>query len=291
MSATVPLISVLIPTYKPNPAFLREAIDSILAQTEPDFELLLLDDSPSDPAVREVVESYTDPRIRFIDDGVNRGISGARNRLLEEARGEFVAIMDHDDVSFPERFRKQVDYLRAHPEVGVVGCLMERSNDGKFFNYPEKNGDIRLAFMYDCAVPHTGTMLRRCLLTKYGVKYDPIYSPAEDYALFSSLLPYTSFYNIPEPLVRYRLYPENTSKTQRQRMWRSAALARAKAQTADPLARRQYRAIATQVTRVKLFGCLTILGIVTDLHITRVKLFNLIPILTIKRKRRIRGIY
>ena len=146
MSAAAPLISVLIPTYKPNPAFLREAIDSILAQTEPDFELLLFDDSPSDPVVREVVESYTDPRIRFIDDGVNRGISGARNRLLEEARGEFVAIMDHDDVSFPERFRKQVDYLRTHPEVGVVGCLMERSNDSKLFRYPEMNGDIRLAF-------------------------------------------------------------------------------------------------------------------------------------------------
>ena len=87
MSAAAPLISVLIPTFKPKPAFLREAIDSVLAQTEPDFELLLFDDSPSDPVVREVVESYMDPRIRFIDDGVNRGISGARNRLLEEARG------------------------------------------------------------------------------------------------------------------------------------------------------------------------------------------------------------
>ena len=85
-------------------------VDSVLAQTFTDFELLLLNDSPEDASLREMVALYDDPRIRFEENEKNLGISAARNRLIDMARGEYLAILDHDDIAFPDRLEKAVSY-------------------------------------------------------------------------------------------------------------------------------------------------------------------------------------
>ena len=118
----MPRVSVLLPVYNTRPEHLREAIDSILAQTFADFELLILNDCSTNTDVEEVVKSYTDPRIVYAVNERNLGISPSRNRLLDMAQGEYLAVMDHDDISLPERFEKQVAFLDAHPDVGIVGC-------------------------------------------------------------------------------------------------------------------------------------------------------------------------
>ena len=104
----MPRVSVLLPVYNTRPEHLREAIDSILAQTFADFELLILNDCSTNADVEEVVKSYTDPRIVYAVNERNLGISPSRNRLLDMAQGEYLAVMDHDDISLPERFEKQV---------------------------------------------------------------------------------------------------------------------------------------------------------------------------------------
>ena len=107
-------VSVLMPVYKTNEAYLREAIESILKQIFTDFEFLIVDDCPSD--TREaIVKSYNDSRIVYSINPQNFGIAGVRNKLIDMAQGEYLAIMDHDDVSLPERFQKQVEILDAHP--------------------------------------------------------------------------------------------------------------------------------------------------------------------------------
>ena len=128
-------VSVLMPVYRTNEEYLREAISSILAQTYSDFEFLILDDCPEDD--RElIVKSYKDRRIKYLRNETNMGISESRNKLVDMARGEYLAVMDHDDVSLPERLEKQVNYLDAHPDVGVVGCWTDV--------FPDKKGYIFL---------------------------------------------------------------------------------------------------------------------------------------------------
>ena len=115
-----PKVSVLVPVYRPREEYLRACIDSILSQTFRDFELLLLDDCPEDRTAEAVIKSYADGRIRYSRNPANLGISASRNLLIDMARGEYLAVMDHDDISLPERLEKETAYLDAHPEVGVV---------------------------------------------------------------------------------------------------------------------------------------------------------------------------
>ena len=113
-------VSVLTPIYRTDERYLREAIESVLGQTFADFEFLLLDDCPEDNR-EAVVRSYNDRRIVYLKNDRNLGIAASRNRLIDLAKGEYLAIFDHDDICRPERLAKQVSYLDANPECGVIG--------------------------------------------------------------------------------------------------------------------------------------------------------------------------
>ena len=112
-------VSVLVAVYKTDPAVLRDTIRSVLAQTYRDFELVLLDDCPEDP--REgVVREFGDERIVYSKNERNLGISETRNRLMEMARGEYFAVLDHDDICREDRLKREAAYLDSHPECGAV---------------------------------------------------------------------------------------------------------------------------------------------------------------------------
>ena len=100
-------VSVLMPVYKTPEKYLREAIESILAQTFTDFEFLILDDCPTDKTCEAIINSYSDSRIKYQKNPENLGISGTRNKLLSMAKGEYIAVMDHDDISMPDRFENR----------------------------------------------------------------------------------------------------------------------------------------------------------------------------------------
>ena len=116
----MPKISVLMPVYKTPEPFLREAVESILNQTAENFEFLILDDCPEDRAAEAVIASYDDARIKYFRNERNLGIAGSRNRLMEMATGDYLAVTDHDDVSLPQRLEKEASYLDAHRECGGV---------------------------------------------------------------------------------------------------------------------------------------------------------------------------
>lgn len=214
----MPRISVLMPVYNTRPEHLREAIGSILSQTFTEFEFLILNDCSTDPQVEEVVKSYDDPRIVYAVNGRNLGISGSRNRLLDMAKGEYLAVMDHDDFSFPERLEKEAAFLDEHPEVGIVGSLVENMADGEVKPRPADDVGIKKMLMIHCNLSHSSCMLRRSVLEEHHIRYEAQFSPAEDYALFARLMPVTQFAVIQEPLFRYRAWSGNTSNRQARNM-------------------------------------------------------------------------
>ena len=211
----MPKVSVLMPIYRTNPDYLKEAIESILSQTYADFELLILDDCPEDDR-ENIVKSFKDSRIKYFKNEKNLGITPSRNKLIELAQGEYLAVIDHDDIALPERLLKEAQILNKHNEIGVVGCWVERFPNQKIVKYPENNAEIERYLMQGCAISHTSSMIRKSVLDT--VRYEEEFSPSEDYALWARLLGKTKFYNIPEVLMKYRWYDENTSKSQADRM-------------------------------------------------------------------------
>ncbi|MBP5616162.1 MAG: glycosyltransferase, partial [Alphaproteobacteria bacterium] len=212
MSKQKPKVSVLMPVYQTPEMYLREAMESILAQTYTDFEFLILDDCPEE-SVEDIVKSYQDSRIRYFKNETNIGISSSRNKLIDLSRGEYLAVMDHDDVAMPKRFEKEVTFLDEHREVGVVGTWYKTFPDVKIKKKFVTNSQIEHQLMYGCAVLHPSSMIRKDVLIKNNIRYEAEYTPAEDYVLWCRLIGKTKFANIPEVLQLYRDYPNNTSKT------------------------------------------------------------------------------
>lgn len=275
-------VSVLTPLYNTDPVQLREMIDSVLAQTYKDFELLLLNDSPDNSELDEIISSYSDPRIRYIKNERNLGISKSRNILIKEAKGEYLAVCDHDDISLPHRLEKEVSFLDSHPDVGVVSGLCEVFGGGShsFKPHPEHSFDIKLHLMKDCYLAHPAAMIRKSVLIDNNISYDERYSPAEDYKLWADLFPVTEFYNIQENLIRYRSFESNTSITQKQKMEDSSLKIqldlrnRYPAYFSELLKRESFK-----VSSYKLFGLIPLVTVYSD----KICLFD-IPVITVKTK-------
>ena len=204
----MPRVSVVLPVYNTKEEYLRECIDSILNQTFTDFELLIQNDASTDERVERVVLSYADKRIKYQKNERNLGISGTRNVLLRRAEGQYVAVMDHDDVSMPTRFEKQTAFLDSHPEVGIVGTWYETFPAVKLKKKPTQSDEIKAALFYSCPILHPSAMMRKSI----GIVYDARYTPSEDLALYCGLVGKNEFANLAEVLFRYRGHESNASK-------------------------------------------------------------------------------
>lgn len=215
-----PKVSVLTPIYNTNPGHLREMIESILNQTFTDFEFLILNDSPDNKEIEKIVMDYAkhDKRVKYAKNKKNMGISLSRNRLLEMATGEYIAIFDHDDISFSTRLEQEVDILDANPEIGAVSGFLQFF-DCRHENYlhtcPEHDFEIKCAFTDNCHFPHTAAMIRKSVLLDNDIKYEQFFTPCEDYQLWNRLMDVTRFYCIQKALVKYRAFDGNTSHKQK----------------------------------------------------------------------------
>lgn len=248
----MPKVSVLVPIYKTNPEYLKEAIQSILDQTFTDFELLILDDCPEDTR-EEIVKSFHDKRIKYFKNEKNLGITPSRNKLIDLSKGEYLAVMDHDDVALPERFEEEVKVLDTHPEIGVVSSWVERfPNKKRIFKNPENNDKIEQYLMQWCVIAHTAAMIRKSLFK--NVRYEIEFSPCEDHRLWCQLIGKTKFYNIQKVLVKYRWHDNNTSKLQEQKMGTVTKALQLDARKAHPDIWEKVCKNAPHTVRMKLFG-------------------------------------
>ena len=250
----MPKVSVLMPIHNTDEAYLREAIESVLGQTYTDFEYIILNNSPANVALEDIVKSYKDDRIRLVRSEYEMGISKGRNKLMSLAKGEYFAVLDHDDVCLPMRLEEEVKVLDAHPEIGVVGCWVERFPATKIAEYPESNRDVERHLMTGCAVPHTAAMIRKSVLLDNNVQYEEEYSPSEDYCMWCRLLGKTQFYNIPKILMKYRWYEGNTSKSQADKMSATAKAIQTFVRAEHPDVWQDVCENAPHIVRMKLFG-------------------------------------
>ena len=204
-----------MPIYQTSSEYLREAIDSILAQSYKDYEFIILNDSPENPDLKSMVENYTDRRIRYYENSKNLGIAGSYNRLLELATCEYAAMMNHDDISHPDRIKLQVEFLDTHPEVGAVGTAFKKFGEINRFKTiinPEDDADIRSLFLFKVPLHHPTVMFRRQLLTENNIHYNTNYISLNDRQLFYDISKVAKLANLPQVLYKYRFHSRMASK-------------------------------------------------------------------------------
>ena len=210
-----PQVSVLMPVRNGLP-WLSEALESLAAQTLPDFELLVIEDGSTD-GTAELLASWRDDRMHVIATG-GVGIAKALNIGLEAASAPIVARQDADDLSTPERLQAQVQYLESHPGVQILATVADYVDAaGKPIvndwvrtireqQDPATTPDqIRALMPLTCCVTHGSVAARTAVLRAAG-GYRLSMAPAEDYDLWLRLLPQTSFAKLPDPLYRYRMH-------------------------------------------------------------------------------------
>ena len=212
-SKSFPCVSVLLPAYNCE-SFVAEAVQSILKQTFQDFELLIIDDGSTD-TTSSILRSFNDPRIRLLPNDRNLGLIATLNRGLILASGQYVARMDADDIAAPERLSKQVVYLDTHPDVHVVGTMVDLINEqGVIFGggprYPTKPEEIRRYLLRECCLIHPSTIFRKGTVTAVG-GYDASASHAEDYDLWLRLSDHHKIANLPDTLLSYRMHKKQVS--------------------------------------------------------------------------------
>ena len=286
----MPKISVLLPIYNTKEEHLRECINSILNQTEKDFELLVLNDSPDNLTLDSIVASFNDKRIKYLKNEKNMGITPSRNKLVDLAKGEYLAIIDHDDICVLDRFEKEASYLDAHPDVGVVSGQTETFG-GKhcISNNPIKDEDIRLGLMSRCVLWHPASMIRKSVLTENNIRYEEQFSPAEDLGLWCRLIPYTHFHNLEDIVLKYRDHPSNTTKVQNNK--RIAAVCRLTGivKTQNPALYEEFLLRATHVKHINLFGVIPFMRIVQKQEWTKYYLFGRILLWSKEENVKLRG--
>ncbi|HEV3259632.1 MAG TPA: glycosyltransferase [Gemmataceae bacterium] len=204
-----PLVSVVMTVLNPHPVYFRQAVQSILAQTLADFELLILDE-PSPRCTRALLADIHDPRIRYHFNPRRSSLVDEKNRGLATARAEFVAMQDADDIAELDRLQKQLDYLLAHPDIAVLGSQIAIMDaEGKplgFRAYPTDHDAIVRSMRRFNPLAHPSIMCRKNVLVEAG-GYRKYFT--EDYEFWSRLARQgVRFANHPDPLLRYRIHAD-----------------------------------------------------------------------------------
>lgn len=199
--------------------FLRPAIDSILSQTLPDFELIIINDGSTDQS-ESIFLSYRDSRIRLINNTENLGIVESLNKGIDSARGLFVARMDADDISSIDRFEKQYSFMQSYPETVACGsqayCINSEGAVVANINVAEDHDLLFVNLLFNNSFVHSSAFFRTEILRKY--KYSKEYQYAEDYHLFVRIAREHRVANLSDYLVFYRNHNENTTNTMNDKM-------------------------------------------------------------------------
>ncbi|MDO8495025.1 MAG: glycosyltransferase [bacterium] len=230
--SNAPKISVIMPVFHCG-RYLSLAIESILQQTFTDFELLVVTESDGDPEDFKTIASFADPRLRHLQHHEGHGIVPSLNTGIKAAQGQYIARMDGDDISLPNRFEKQVQFLEQHPDIGAVGTQAQKINEHgeklDLLALPTTHHLIAWTMAFKNPMAHPSVMIRKEVLQKETYTTEFL---SEDYWLWARLIKQIRFANLAESYLLYRFYPQSTtvrlsSETQqssfliRKRYWQS----------------------------------------------------------------------
>ena len=192
--------------------YLRPAIQSILEQTFSDFEFIIVNDGSTDESL-EIIRSFSDSRIRLIENEKNMGLIYSLNRGIDLASGEYIARMDSDDISLPNRLKKQVAFMDANYDVAVCGTWIKTIGDESGFvkKYFTDSEEIKASLLFNTSVAHPTVIIRTSILKKYNFQYEESHKHFEDYALWVKISRIARLANIPEALLLYRVHQKSIS--------------------------------------------------------------------------------
>lgn len=208
-----PLISIIITAYNVKP-YIGEALQSIINQSYRNLEIIVVDDCSTDKT-NNIIESFAreDKRIITYRLSKNSGPSTASNFALSKAQGEYIARMDADDVAYLDRIEKQVRFLQHNPEVVMLGGQCDIINEqGTLIGrkkYPLTHKGIYKALFMINPLPHPGCMFKPGIFKKAGIHYEKKYFISHDLKILFKLLPYGTFANLPDTVLRYRYRPNS----------------------------------------------------------------------------------
>lgn len=210
----MPKVTVIMPLYNAK-KYVREAMDCILNQTFKDFEFLIIDDCPTDGTL-DIVNQIQDNRIRIIHNGKNQGIAYSRNRGLAEAKGEYIALMDDDDLTPLDRLEREVSFLDDYPEIGVIGGNIEMiSENGEKKTKPillkTRPEEIRSEMMFSCPMANSSTMFRKSILDDFKIAYRNDMFGMEDFRFWVEMSLHTKIVNFQDTLLYWRSRNDNES--------------------------------------------------------------------------------
>ncbi|MDG6249253.1 glycosyltransferase [Methanocalculus sp.] len=211
-----PAITVLMTVYNEE-RFLRQAIDSILAQTYSDFELLVVDDASTDSSPT-ILASYTDPRVRVVTNEENMGCPRSSNRGLALARGQYIARMDADDIAYPHRLAVQHAFLERHPGIDLVGSSNELiDEEGKVIGaWRGRFGPETVYYLLNFrnCLTHSTVMFRKEFAESIG-GYNERVKWALDYDFYHRASKAGKLYRMDEVLVQWRSMPAKSQEKSR----------------------------------------------------------------------------
>jgi glycosyltransferase involved in cell wall biosynthesis len=207
------LISIILPVFNTD-KYLQQSIESILNQTFTDFELIIIDDGSTDNSLK-IIQSFDDNRIKIIQNQTNQGISTSLNKSIDLAQGKYIARMDADDISMPERLKKQVAFLEKNPTIDLVGSSVEfidaYDNSKNSFDIRDYNQEmLDCLLIFTCPIYHPTIMCKSELLRQF--KYDKFYEGLEDWELWTRIIETKNIINLPDVLLKYRLHEQNISR-------------------------------------------------------------------------------
>lgn len=219
-----PKVSVAIASYN-HVDYIGVAIDSVLKQSFQDFEIIVTDDGSTD-GTADVVETYSDRRIKLKRFTSNKGACFATNNAISRSQGEYIAILSSDDAFFPNKLQKQVDFLDANPQIGAVFAYPEMINEAGEKLPPEEQANqssifkennksqvewIWRLFHFNCLC-HPSVLIRRACYEKVGL-YNPSLRSLPDYEMWVRLLQKTNIHIIHEPLIKMRKFKNEMNES------------------------------------------------------------------------------
>lgn len=203
-------VAVVLPVFN-GERYVAEAVESVLAQTLADFELVVIDDGSTDGTAR-VLSGFPDQRLRVTRLPARQGLVHALNRGIAQSSAPLIARMDADDVCLPRRLERQVAFLAAHPDVDICGTWTRHAGARRGVRrLPVGPAHIRAQMFFGGAMDHPAIMMRRAFLDAHGLAYRDDFRHAEDLDLLIRAADVGRLANIPEVLLLYRAHHDQVS--------------------------------------------------------------------------------
>lgn len=211
-----PLVTVFIPVYNCE-KYIEESLESIINQTYENLDILIIDDGSTDNTVN-LIQQYKDKRIRLLRNDRNRGIPYTRSRGLEECKGKYLALMDADDISLPERIKKQVNFLEENKDIDAIGAYYQKFGGkiNRIVNKPSNSEEIRCGLIFANQIGNPTSMIRVSSIKKHNILYNKNYFVVQDYDFWVQLSKVGKIDVLKEVLLKYRTGHSNISKKSRQ---------------------------------------------------------------------------